>query len=267
MTTPTHIFLTPNDIGDYVADRILREIDAARAAGRSYLLGSPTGRTPRPIYAAMAQRLAAQPRDLSHVTLVMMDEYLVPGANGLEYAPPNASWASHHFVGVEILAPLNATLPPAHQLRADKVWFPMPNDPAEYDARIAGAGGIDLFLLASGASDGHVAFNPPGSPRDSLTRVIPLSDETRRDNLQTFPAFGTLDAVPRFGVSVGVATIVSSRAALMVVWGAGKRLTMSRIAAATRYDPEWPATMIHECANGEIVADEAAAGDPSAGTY
>jgi glucosamine-6-phosphate deaminase len=156
---------------------------------------------------------------------------------------------------------LNGALPAEFRIRDDAVWFPDPDDPDAYDARLADAGGIDLFLLASGASDGHVAFNPPGAPRDSRTRVIPLSEETRRDNLQTFPSFGTIDAVPHHGVSVGVDTIARSKAAVMIVWGAGKRLTLSRMLSTDRYDPAWPATIIHECVSGEIVADaDAAAG-------
>jgi hypothetical protein len=31
------------------------------------------------------------------------------------------------------------------------------------------------------------------------------------------------------------------------------------VSAATRYDPQWPATVIHEVATGEIVADDEAA--------
>ncbi len=256
---PTRILPTPKAIGEYAAERILGDIEEARRAGRRYVLGSPTGRTPLPVYGAMAQRLAEQPQELGHVTIVMMDEYLVPGANGLQYAPVDAPWSCHHFARVEIVERLNAALAPAQQLRMTSVWFPAANDPEEYDARIASIGGIDLFLLASGASDGHVAFNPPGSPRDSRTRVIPLSDDTRRDNLQTFPTFGTLDAVPRHGISVGVSTIALSRESMMIVWGTGKRLTLSRMIAAERYEPDWPATLIHECARGEIVADVAAA--------
>ena len=257
---PIRIFPTPEAIGAYVADQILRSIEEARRAGRAYLLGSPTGRTPRPIYSAMAQRLAQTPQDLGSLTLVMMDEYLVPGANGLEYAPADAPWSCHHFARVEIVEPLNSVLRPAQRLREDAVWFPLPDDPAEYESRIEAAGGIDLFLLASGAGDGHVAFNPPGSARDSRTRVIPLSDGTRKDNLQTFPAFGTLDNVPRHGISVGVSTMIAAHSAMMVVWGAGKRLTLSKMKAAERYEPDWPATLIHECPRGEIVADKAASG-------
>lgn len=255
----TEVLQTPEAIGDAMAAGLLRRFAEARAEGRRFLLGSPTGRTPRPVYHALAARLAAAPADLSHVTLVMMDEYLVPGPEGLAHAPAEAPWSCHYFAEHEILAPLRRVLPPAMMIRAENVWFPRVDMPDEYDVRIADAGGIDLFLLASGASDGHVAFNPPGTPRESRTRVIPLSEDTRRDNLQTFPSFGTLDAVPHHGVSVGVATMLGSREAVMVLWGSGKRTTFDRIHGATRYDASWPATLIHECARGRVLADAAAA--------
>ena len=258
---PLRVFPSPDALGDAMAERILDAIEDTRAGGRRFLLGCPTGRTPRPSFGAMARRLADEPQDLSALVLVMMDEYLVPvDDGGLRYASAEQLWSCHHFARTEIAARLNENLPPGERIPPTSTWFPDPRRPEAYDARIAEAGGVDLFLLASGASDGHVAFNPPGSPRDSRTRIIPLSEETRRDNLQTFPAFGTLDVVPRHGVSVGVATVTASKAAVMVVLGAGKRLTLSRMRATDRYDPQWPATLIHECAGGEIWADAEAAG-------
>lgn len=253
-------FPTPELLGEALAREILARIADAHTAGRHFLLGMPTGRTPKPILVAMAAQLSQAAQSLRHVTLVMMDEYLVPAEHGLVYAPAQAPWSCHHFARAEILARLNAVLPPECRLDDERIWFPLPHDPGEYEHRIAAGGGIDLFLLASGASDGHVAFNPPGSARDSRTRIIPLSEETRRDNLQTFPSFGTLDQVPHHGVSVGIDTIVQSREAIMVAWGAGKRATVARMRSAEGYAPSWPATLIHECARGEIVVDEAAAG-------
>jgi glucosamine-6-phosphate deaminase len=255
------ILASPEEIGEDVAARLLERIEGARLAARRFLLGCPTGRSPKPVFAAMARRLAATPQDLSHLVFVMMDEYLVPGAHGLQYAPGNAPWSCHYFARVEIAAKLNAMLPDAQRIDAESFWFPDPRNPAAYDARIDSAGGIDFFLLASGASDGHVAFNPPGSARDSRTRIIELSDETRRDNLKTFPAFGTLDAVPRHGASVGIDTITRSREAVMIAWGAGKRVTVERMQRADRYDPDWPATLVHECAVAEVVCDRAAAAE------
>ena len=261
---PVRVLPSPDAIGEAVAGRVLARIERARLTNAPFLLGCPTGRTPKPVLAAMARRLAERPQDLSHLVLVMMDEYLVPGDRGLEYASPTHPWSCHYFARFEIADRLNAGLTPQQRLAGDSIWFPDPADPEAYEARIADAGGIDFFILASGASDGHVAFNPPGSPRESRTRVIPLSDETRRDNLLTFPNFGTLAAVPRHGISIGIATIASAKEAMMVVWGAGKRLTFQRMRASDRYDSAWPATVIHECAAAEILADADAAAEGSA---
>lgn len=256
--TSVRVFETPAQIGEHVATRILSRIQSAAQDSRRFLLGLPTGRTPRPVYAAMARQLAASPESLAHVTLVMMDEYLVEQADGFAYALADGAPSCHAFTRTEIVGPLNAALPDVFRLTDAQVWFPDPREAASYDRRIADAGGIDFFLVASGAGDGHVAFNPPGSARDSRSRVVTLSEQTRRDNLVTFPALGTLDHVPRHGVTVGIATITDAREAVMVAWGEGKRATVARMRAATQYQADWPATMIHECAAAELVIDAAA---------
>jgi glucosamine-6-phosphate deaminase len=257
--TAVTVFPSGDAIGEHLSKRLLSRIERARVSGKRFVLGCPTGRTPRPIYGAMARRLAERPQNLSHLVLVMMDEYLVAVDGEFRYTSADEPWSCHHFARVEIADPLNAGLPPARRLEDESIWFPDPRDPAAYDAEIAEAGGIDFFILASGASDGHVAFNPPGSARDSRTRIIQLSEETRRDNLQTFPAFGTLAAVPSHGISVGIDTIASAKESAMIVWGSGKRLTLTRMQSAERYEPDWPATVIHECAVGEILTDTDAA--------
>ncbi|MFL5480900.1 MAG: 6-phosphogluconolactonase [Gemmatimonadaceae bacterium] len=253
-----NVIETADEIGSVLGNRLLSEIDRARAEGRRYVLGCPTGRTPKPIYGAIGRRLSTAPQDLSHVVLAMMDEYVIERR---ENAPADKPWSCHYFARHEIIRRWNEHLPKEFQLAEGNVWFPDPVDPEQYEARIEEAGGIDFFVLASGASDGHVAFNPPASPRESRTRIVELSEQTRRDNLQTFPAFGSIDAVPRHGVSMGIATITAARAGVMVLTGAAKRESLSRVLKAERYDPQWPATVIHEFAAGEILADrEAAAG-------
>ena len=259
--TSLRVFPSADAIGEDLSQRLLRRIELARLSGKRFLMGCPTGRTPRPVYGALARQLAETGQDISHLVLVMMDEYLLPADGGLQCAPADNPWSCHHFARVEIAERLNEGLPPAHRLPEKSIWFPDPRDPDAYDSRISDDGRIDFFILASGASDGHVAFNPPGSARESRTRVIRLSEETRRDNLLTFPAFGTLSSVPRHGISIGIDTIASAEEAVMIVWGAGKRLSLARMLRAERYEPEWPATVIHECAVREILSDtDAAAG-------
>ena len=90
--------------------------------------------------------------------------------------------------------------------------------------------------------------------------MVGLAEQTRRDNLKTFPDFASIDAVPRHGVTVGIETIrAQSRAVGMVVWGEGKREAYRRLSAAQSYDPDWPATIFSICANATLYADRAAA--------
>ena len=117
-----------------------------------------------------------------------------------------------------------------------------------------------MFLLASGATDGHVAFNPPGTPLDSATRVEALAESTRRDNLGTFPEFGSLDAVPTHGVTVGLASVTRAKHAMMLLLGAQKRPALHRLLASGDFDPEWPATVVYRCDAPVLIVDEAAAG-------
>jgi len=257
----TTLFDTPEGLGDDLAARLVASTAAAEQAGRTFLLGCPGGRSPRPVYHAMARRLAQGRHTLAHVVIVMMDDYVVQQGGGFVPVDPESHFSCRRFARDEIAAVLNAALPPDRQITTDRVWFPDPQSSATYDTRIAEAGGIDFFILASGASDGHVAFNPQGSARDSVSRVVPLAESTRRDNMKTFPDFTTLDQVPSHGVTVGIDTIARhSKAAAMLLWGREKQLTFQRIRAAADYDPSWPATIIAACRNAELLADRAAEG-------
>src|SRR5215475_12693355 len=261
MATPVTIFDTPEQLGWTLAGEILERTRAALRRRRRFLLGCPSGRTPRVIYQALARRAAEANDNLSHLVIVMMDEYLnADGKGGFVACPINAHHSCLGFAFRENQAPINQELAADACIPDHQIWIPDPADPAEYDARIVDSGGVDFFLLASGSSDGHVAFNPPGSRRDGETGIVALAEETWRDNLATFPRFKTLDEVPTHGVSVGLGTIERlSQEAVLVMHGAGKRESARRVRASERFDPGWPATLIHECRRGRLLLDKAAA--------
>lgn len=260
-TLQTTIHETPADLGAELAARIADAIAAANAAGRGYVLGCPGGRSPMPVYTALADRLAAAPLDCSKLVIAMMDEYLLQDAGGVLSLPPaSAHYSCRGFGEREILGRINAGLPQDFRIRPENLWLPDLAAPADYDRRLADAGGVDLFLLASGAGDGHIAFNPPDSPRDSRSRIVALAEQTRRDNLGTFPDFRSIDEVPSHGLTIGIASIAElSKAVAMVVWGEGKRQAYRHLAGARSYDPAWPATIAVECRSAEFHADRAAA--------
>ena len=252
---------TAGEIGELLADRILAGLANAGLAGRDYLLGCPSGRSPKPIRDALARQAAAHSLDLSRLILVMMDEYLGGGADGLGLCPADAHYSCRRFAEVEVRQQLNAGVVPAHQIPQEHVWFPDIERPASYDDRIAAAGQVDLFILASGASDGHVAFCPPGSPADGPSRIVRLAEATRRDNLGTFPEFKSLEEVPHYGLTVGLGTLAKqSKAVAMVIHGSHKKYAAKRLAESTDFDPQWPATIVHRCRNAAVFFDAQAAG-------
>lgn len=255
------IFPSAAEIGDAVADLIVRQIAAKE--GRPYLLGCPSGRTAVPVYAALARR-AADGADLAPLVVVMMDDYVErDGAGSVRVVDPDASYSCLGFARRDILAPIAAACAEAGTTPPTEIWTADPREPGAYDDRIEAAGGIDLFLLASGESDGHVAFNQPGTPREARTHVVELGEATRRDNMGTFPEFTRLDMVPQKGVTVGIDTIARlSAAVVMILTGEHKREAFGRIARAHEYEPDWPATIVSECRDARLLVDRAAAAVP-----
>jgi glucosamine-6-phosphate deaminase len=219
-------FVDADELGQKLAHEIVETASA--------LLGCPGGRSLVSTYRA----LAGSGEDLSGTTIVMMDEYVpVPAAS--------AHYSCRGFALREIAAPLG--------IPQERVWLPDPDVPEAYDARIEAAGGVDLFLLASGATDGHVAFLPPGSPLDGRTSVVRLAESTRRDNLATFPDFGSVDDVPAHGVSVGLGTIAAAKRLRLVLHGPDKRDAAERVLSLDRFDPSWPASVVHEHPDARIL--------------
>jgi glucosamine-6-phosphate deaminase len=241
--TDVRVFADPEELGARLAGEILVAYDAAFARGRPFLLGCPGGRSLLTTYGA----LFATGRKLRECVVVMMDEYLQGGAP----PPVEAHYSCRGFALREISAPLG--------IPSENVWLPDPEDPAAYDERIEAAGGIDLFLIASGASDGHVAFLPPGSPLEGRTGVVRLAESTRRDNVKTFPAFASAADVPEHGISVGLATIAAARSVRLVLHGADKRGAAAKVRSLEAFDPLWPASVVHACDDAEIWLDQVAA--------
>ena len=99
------------------------------------------------------------------------------------------------------------------------------------DTAAIACGGIDLQLLGIG-SDGHIAFNEPGSSLGSRTRLKTLASETVQDNARFFDS---VDQVPRLAITMGVGTILESKVCLLLAIGESK-------ASAIRSTVEGPIT-------------------------
>jgi glucosamine-6-phosphate deaminase len=251
------VFATAEALGEYAARRIWDLLVRAQSARGTMTLGCPGGRSGLATYAALARSPAAGSIDGRLLHIVMMDEYVEERGGSWVHCSPQAHFSCRRFGEEHIRRPLNGVL--MHPIPWENLHVPDAATPEAYERRLEDLGGIDLFLLASGASDGHIAFNPPGTPRDASTRRVALAETTRRDNMATFPAFRSLDEVPTYGVTVGPATIAHhSRAALMLLVGESKREASRRITGARDYEADWPATIVRACTNAGILMDQGA---------
>ena len=96
---------------------------------------------------------------------------------------------------------------------------------ASFEARIARCGGIELFLGGVG-SDGHIAFNEPGSSLRSRTRVKTLAYDTIISNARFFG--DNMELVPQRALTVGIETIMDAREVVIVATGAHKAYAVQK---------------------------------------
>ena len=75
-------------------------------------------------------------------------------------------------------------------------------------------GGIDLAILGIG-QNGHIAFNEPVTPFDSVTHLAKLTESTRISN-------GGTDKIPKYGMTMGIKTIMSAKKILLLAKGKNK---------------------------------------------
>ena len=96
---------------------------------------------------------------------------------------------------------------------------------------------IDLQILGIG-SDGHIGFNEPGTPFDSLTHVAELTQQTRADNARFFD--DDIEKVPAKAITMGLATILRANQIIVLATGANKAdAVYSRDQLRNTYPDAW----------------------------
>lgn len=182
-------------------------------------LGLATGSTMVGVYGALVDALGARRVALDGLQTFNLDEYL-----GLPIGSPASfrAFMDAHLFGPCGFADHQVAFPAAAGGEASSASLTR-----GFEAAIDEAGGLDLQLLGLGRN-GHIAFNEPGSRPDSRTREVELAPKTRAD---AAAAFGSLDAVPRRAVTMGVGTILEARRIRVVALGEHKAEIVARLVA------------------------------------
>jgi glucosamine-6-phosphate deaminase len=206
----TNVTLHRDDAERAVAREMAELIRAHDAVGRPTVLGLATGQTPVGVYAELVRMHREEDLDFSNVVTFNLDEYV-----GLGAGHPATF---RHFMDESLFDLVNVPKSAIHVPDGDLDAADIPAFCADYEAAIAAAGGIDLQLLGIGRN-GHVAFNEPGSGRDSRTRLVELAPGTRADAARFFEGHG---ATPQHAITMGLATVQEAHRLRVLAFGSHK---------------------------------------------
>jgi glucosamine-6-phosphate deaminase len=222
---------------DALSDRAAKILLAAIRHDPHIVLGLPTGRTPVHMYERVVSECSREYHCFRDVVSFNLDEYV-----GIGQSHPGSYFTfmkRHLFDHIDI-DPANAHIP--NGAAAD-----LSAECARYESAIADAGGLGLTFLGLGAN-GHIAFNEPGTPFDSRTRVVALTESTRAANASFFSDGN----VPTHAITMGIATILASKSIVLLASGEKKRTAIERLRGG-EISEEFPASALWQHADVTVL--------------
>jgi len=208
------------------------------------VLGLATGSTPVGCYRELVRMHKEEGLDFSNVVTFNIDEYA--------RLPPTHPQSYRYFMDENLFNHVNIRMENIHV--PDGLSGTPQRACKEFEEAIKKSYGIDLQLLGIG-TNGHIAFNEPGSPFNSRTRIVTISEETRTNNARFFRS---IDEVPRHAISVGIGTIMEMRKIVLLASGAGKADAVAKSVEGT-ITTDVPASILQKHPDCTFIIDEAAA--------
>ena len=220
---------------------------------KPFVLGLPTGSTPLGVYNKLIEMYKAGKVSFKNVITFNMDEYV-----GLPKKHDQSYWYFMHEYFFKYI-----DIPEKNVNILDGMAKDPVKECADYEAKIAACGGIDLFLGGCG-QDGHIAFNEPYTSLSSRTGVRKLTTDTLIVNSRFFG--NDPEKVPKEALSVGVATVTDAREVVLIINGHQKARAL-RHCVQGGVSQEWTISALQLHPNAVIACDEAACGELKVDTY
>jgi glucosamine-6-phosphate deaminase len=202
-----------------------------------HTLGLATGSTPITLY----QEMTNSDLDFSNMTSVNLDEYVGLGGEDKQ--------SYRYFMNENLFnqKPFKETFVPngkAEDLQAEC---------QRYDDVIA-THPIDIQILGIGRN-GHIGFNEPGTPLDSKTSVVNLTESTIEANKRFFDK---VEDVPTKAVSMGIGSILQGKKMILMAYGEDKADAIKGMVDGP-VTTHLPASALQNHADVVVIVDDAAA--------
>lgn len=220
------------------------EIVELQVLGKPHsVLGLATGSTPLGLYDKLAEGVKERKVSYEQTKTINLDEYL-----GLGRSHPNSYhrfMCEHLFERIDVQM-RNTYLPDGKARSVEE-------ECQRYEALIDRLGPVDLQILGLG-TNGHIGFNEPGTPQNSLTHCVELDESTRKSNARFFES---PEAVPTHAITMGIASILKSERILLMASGKKKAPAVKRL-LEKRVSEEFPASVLWNHENVTLIVDQEA---------
>ena len=200
------------------------------------VLALSAGRTPRGLYEELSRLCAAGELSFREAKLFAVTEF-----EGVD-----EEQSCRHM--------LETCFVEKTDIRPENCFFLSPETIEGYDAQIKAAGGIDVAVLGLG-ENAHIGYNEPAVAYDSMSHRQKLTDATKRQNAEFF---GSEEAVPEYGYTMGIYTLVWADEILVLAFGEEKADAVHKMLYG-RNDSSVPAAFLQIPRNVTVYLDQAAA--------
>ena len=201
------------------------------------VLGLATGSTPETLY----QEMVKSDVDFSNCVSINLDEYIgLSSDNDQSY---------RYFMNSHLFneKPFKATYVPngkAEDLAAE----------CRHYEEILANHPIDIQILGIG-ENAHIGFNEPGTPFDTPTQVVELTESTINANKRNFEK---IEDVPTTAISMGIGSIMKSKKVILIAYGEAKAEAIANTING-EMTIDVPASVLQNHPDVTIILDDAAA--------
>lgn len=208
------------------------------------ILGLATGSSPIETYDLLIVDAKNNKRDWSQVKTFNLDEYV-----GL---PPDHKKSYRYFMNHHLFSHIKS-------LNLANTYLPsgigdLKKNVADYEQLLKTKGPIDLQILGLG-TNGHIAFNEPGTPANSRVHIVNLTKETIDANKRFF---AKIEDVPTRAITMGIATILEAKMIVLIATGKSKAQAVRELIEG-KVSPNYPCTFLQNHDDVTIIIDEEAA--------
>ncbi len=229
---------------DQISDEAFKVMKSVLDSKENPVLGLATGSSPIGLYQRMVKDHKENGTSYANVLTFNLDEYV-----GLPKHHSQSYYTFMHenlFNGVEI-PEANTHVPLGDTDDLEKAC-------KDYEASMDGHH-VDIQLLGIGAN-GHIGFNEPGTPFDTLTHIVTLKEKTRKDNARFFDPLG--EEVPTQAITMGIATVMKAGKILLVANGTNKANAIKAMVEGP-VTTDCPASVLQNHPDVTVIVDKEAA--------